>query len=165
MPDSPLNSENDPLRGQKNTLYEGGIRVCAFANWPGHLRPSKLSAPLYVGDWFPTLASLTGFKPGKDPQWDGLDRWKILTGEEPSQPPRTIYIAHPQGRALRHGDWKLIATHKGRPQLFHLAADPYEKEDLAAREPGRVAELQALIQAEAARDEKAVPADLQGLPH
>ena len=37
--DSPLNSKNDPLRSQKNQLYVGSIRVCAFANWPGNLAP------------------------------------------------------------------------------------------------------------------------------
>ena len=75
VPHSPFNSENDPLRGQKNTLYEGGTRVCAFAHWSGKLKPSKIAAPLYVGDWLPTLASLTGFQSAQDPKWDGLDRW------------------------------------------------------------------------------------------
>lgn len=165
VPDSPFNSENDPLRGQKNTLFEGGIRVCAFANWPGRLKPAKVSAPLYVADWFPTLAALTGVKPEPDPRWDGLDRWKVLTGEEATPAPRTIYIAHPQGRALRHGDWKIVAPNKAKAMLFNLAADPYEKEDLATKEPKRLAELRALLAAEYAKDDKVMPKDLEGLPH
>jgi arylsulfatase A-like enzyme len=165
VPDSPFNSENDPLRGQKNTLFEGGIRVCAFANQPGTLKPGKVSAPLYVGDWLPTLAGLAGFRPEKDPQWDGLDRWKVLTGEEAAPAPRVVYIAHPQGRALRQGDWKIIAMNKAKPMLFNLAADPYEKEDLADKEPQRLAELRVLLAAEYAKDDKVMPKDLEGLPH
>jgi arylsulfatase A-like enzyme len=165
VPDSPFNSENDPLRGQKNTLFEGGIRVCAFANQPGTLKPGKVSAPLYVGDWLPTLAGLAGFRPEKDPQWDGLDRWKVLTGEEPAPAPRVVYIAHPQGRALRQGGWKIIAMNKVKPMLFNLAADPYEKEDLADKEPQRLAELRVLLAAEYAKDEPVMPKDLEGLPH
>jgi len=165
VPDSPFNSENDPLRGQKNTLFEGGIRVCAFANQPGTLKPGKVSAPLYVGDWLPTLAGLAGFRPEKDPRWDGLDRWKVLTGEEATPAPRTVYVAHPQGRALRHGDWKIIAPNKGKAMLFNLAADPYEKDDLATKEPKRLAELRALLAAEYAKDDKVMPEDLKGLPH
>ena len=165
VPDSPFNSENDPLRGQKNTLYEGGTRVCAFANWPGKLKPAKVTAPLYVGDWLPTLGGLTGFAPASDLKWDGLDRWKILTGEDAAPAPRSIYIAHPQGRSLRHGDWKIIAMNKAKAQLFNLAADPYEKEDLAGKEPQRLEEMRAKLAAEFAKDDKVMPADLKGLPH
>ncbi|NBN95164.1 MAG: arylsulfatase [Verrucomicrobia bacterium] len=158
-------SENDPLRGQKNTLYEGGTRVCAFVNWPGKLKPAKVTAPLYVGDWLPTLGGLTGFAPATDLKWDGLDRWKVLTGEDAAPAPRSIYIAHPQGRSLRHGDWKIIAMNKAKAQLFNLAADPYEKEDLAGKEPQRLQEMRAKLAAEFAKDDKVMPADLKGLPH
>lgn len=163
VPDSPLNSENDPLRGQKNALFEGGTRVCAFVNWPGKLQPSKVTAPLYVGDWFSTLAGLTGFKPAEDLKWDGLDRWKIITSEDATPAPRSIYIAHPSGGSLRRGDWKLIALKKGSTQLFNIATDPYEKTKLPDKEPKRLAELTALLAAELAKDDKVLPEDLKGL--
>ncbi len=160
--DSPLNSENDPLRGQKNTLYEGGIRVCAFANWPGRLAPRKLEAPMHAVDWLPTLAGLAGYRPDADPKWDGLDRWAALNGAEAG--PRTIYVAMRQGQALRHGDWKLVAPPKGKPQLFDLAADPCEKSDLAAEKPEILDDLSKRLAAERAKDEPKLPDDLRGLP-
>jgi arylsulfatase A-like enzyme len=160
---SPLNSENDPLRGQKNELYEGGIRVCAFANWPGKLAPRKVEAPLHAVDWFPTLAGLAGYKPGSDLTWDGLDRWAALNGAETA--PRTIYIAHKsKGQTLRHGDWKLIAPSKAKPELYDLAADPYEKKDLAGAKPEVVDDLLKRLAAERAKDEPKQPDDLRGLP-
>jgi arylsulfatase A-like enzyme len=165
VPHSPFNSQNAPLRGQKNTLFEGGTRVCAFACWPGKLKPSKITAPLYAGDWVPTLANLTGFQPTEDPKWDGIDRWKVLTGEDAAPPARTIYIGHPQGRSVRHGDWKLIAMNQGMPQLFNIAADPYERNELSAKEPERLEEMRARLDAEFAKDVKVMPADLKGLPH
>lgn len=158
---SPLNSENDPLRGQKGQLYEGGIRVCAFANWPGKLAPRKVTAPLHVVDWFPTIAALAGAP--ADPAWDGLDRWDVLNGAEAA--PRTIYVAHKtQGQALIRGSWKLIAHPKGKTELYDLAADPYEKNDLAGAKPEAVDELSKLLAAERAKDDPKLPDDLRGLP-
>ncbi len=158
--DSPLNSENDPLRGQKNTLYEGGIRVCAFANWPGKLAPRKVEAPMHAVDWLPTLAGLAGCK--LEANGDGLDRWAALQGAETA--PRTIYVAMRQGAALRHGTWKLIAPPKGKPQLYDLAADPFEKSDLAAEKPEILDDLSKRLAAERAKDEPKLPDDLRGLP-
>jgi arylsulfatase A-like enzyme len=163
--DSPLNSENDPLRGQKNTLYEGGIRVCAFANWPGKLTPRKLTTPMHAVDWFPTIAGLVGYQPSADLKWDGLDAWPALTGKSPSGEARSIYIAMQNGgRALRHGDWKLIAPRVGEPQLYNLAADPYETTDQAAAQPERVADLQKRLAQQHAIDDPRLPDDLVGLP-
>jgi arylsulfatase A-like enzyme len=157
---SPFNSENDRLRGQKNTLYEGGIRVCAFANWPGKLAPRKVSAPMHAVDWFPTLAALAGAP--ADPAWDGLNRWDALTGADVA--PRTIYVAHKTlGQALIHGNRKLIAL-KAKTELYDLGADPFEKKDLAAEKPELVEELSKLLAAERAKDEPKVPADLKGIP-
>jgi arylsulfatase A-like enzyme len=154
---SPLNSENDPLRGQKGTLFEGGTRVCAFANWPGKLAPRKHTAPMHVADWFPTLASLIGYKPETDLKWDGIDQWAALTGAAPAAAPRTIYIAKQGGQSLRHGDWKLIQQGKSAPMLFNIAADPYEKNDMAGSETGKLAELQTLLALEKAKENPATP--------
>ena len=163
--DSPLNSENDPLRGQKNQLYEGGIRVCAFANWPGKLTPRTFNTPMHVVDWFPTIASLVGYQPSVDLQWDGVDQWPALTGAVSNPPPRTIYIAMKGGHALRHGDWKLIISGKGSPQLFNIAHDPYEKQDVAQTKPEIVSDLQRRLDEFRAGDDPELPQDLVGLPN
>jgi arylsulfatase A-like enzyme len=170
--DSPYNSENDPLRGEKNTLYEGGIRVCALANWPGTLAPSKMTQPMHVVDWFPTIARLAGYDADRDLEWDGVDQWPALRGaaDQPISPgaeTRSIYIALPRARMVRQGDWKLIERDGGerRPELYHLAVDPFEKRNLASSEPERVAALRRLMADEQAKDDPVLPADLLGLPN
>ncbi|MES2507550.1 MAG: sulfatase-like hydrolase/transferase, partial [Verrucomicrobiota bacterium] len=163
---SPLNSENDPLRGQKNTLYEGGTRVCAFANCPGVLMPQKFRTAMHVVDWMPTLAALVGYEPKEDLQWDGVSQWLPLRGARIMPPSRSIYIAHRSGDAsLRLGEWKLISRAKGKAELFNIAADAYETHNLAAENPAKVEELAALLAAEKAKDDLKLPADLEGLPH
>lgn len=163
---SPLNSENNPLRGQKNTLFEGGTRVCAFANWPGKLAPRKFTTPMHVVDWFPTIAGLVGYQPPSDLQWDGIDQWPALTGAVQTSPDRTIYIAMQNGnQSLRHGDWKLIAPKEKAPLLFNISADPYEQNDLAVSHPDKVVELQKLREEQHVKDNPNLPEDLEGLPH
>lgn len=163
--DSPLNSENDPLRGQKNSLWEGGTRVCAFASWPGRLAPRKTGAVIHATDWFPTLARLVGYTPPTDLTWDGLDRWAAITGE-PGAGPRSkpVCIVHQSGRAVIGDRWKLIMRKKGSPLLFDLAADPFETTDLAAAHPDVVAAHVAIAEADAAVDLADLPADLADTP-
>jgi arylsulfatase A-like enzyme len=164
VPDSPLNSENDPLRGQKATVYEGGIRVCALANWPGTLAPRKFERPMHAVDWFPTIAGLVGYQPEADLRWDGINQWAALSGTGDSTASRSIYIASRNGHALRHGDWKVVQLLEGDAQLFHLSVDPFETTDLAAAETGKLAELQSLLREQMARDEPELPADLVDVP-
>jgi arylsulfatase A-like enzyme len=145
---------NLPLRGNKTQLYEGGIRVTAFANWRGQLKPGKFTAPLHAADWMPTLCALAGAKPKGDLKWDGRDVWPWLGGMSGAEP-RALYWAGTGFRtaAVRDGDWKLFLTRQGnKAELFHLADDPFEKNDLAAKEPARVESLRALLEKMAARD-------------
>ena len=58
----------------------------------------------------------------------------------------------------------LIAPRAGPPELYHVAADPYEKDDRAAAEPGRVAGMQKRLAGHRAKDRPDLPADLEGLP-
>jgi arylsulfatase A-like enzyme len=162
---TPVLSSNLPLRGQKAQLYEGGIRVCAFANWPGKLAPRKLEAPLHAVDWMPTLAHLAGYRPDKDLRWDGQNIWPLLAGEITRPAPRTLYIPMPNAAALRHGDWKLISYKSANKpaELFDLAIDPYEKKDVAAAEPARLKELQDRLRDMRQGDLTELPSDLKGL--
>jgi arylsulfatase A-like enzyme len=161
---TPVLSSNLPLRGQKNELYEGGVRVCAFVNWPARLKPRKVAAPMHAVDWMPTLTRLTGYRPAADLKWDGHDVWPLLTGSVTQPASRTIYIPVANGAAVRHGDWKLIVGGKDKRELFNLAVDPYEKNDLASAEPGKVKELEQVLAALRKDDNTTLPADLAGVP-
>ncbi|MCP5110248.1 MAG: sulfatase-like hydrolase/transferase [bacterium] len=146
---------NKPLRGHKGQLYEGGIRVPALASWPGRLESRKVTAPIQVVDWMPTLTRLAGYKPRGDMKWDGVDIWGILAGEtEPAA--RVLYWEGPNGRshALRKGSWKLL-TRQGQVELFNLAQDPYEQTDLAQSQPETVQKLKALLEQQQALDDDA----------
>jgi arylsulfatase A-like enzyme len=156
---TPVLSDNTPLRGRKGQLYEGGIRVPAFVNWPGKLAPRKVTAVMHAVDWLPTLANLVGYEVEEDPHWDGRDMWPILSGKSTAAEPRTIYWAYNNASALRHDNWKLIERKNGQRELFDLAADPSEKTDLAAAQPQRVEELVALLNEQRKGDRQDVPAD------
>ena len=137
-------SDNGPLRGGKYTVYEGGVRVAAFATWPGKIKPgSSIQAPIHICDWYPTLVNLTGAPEEQKLAVDGMDILPLLTGEG-SAPEREIILnAAPDEGAIRAGDWKLVIHKKRGPELYNLASDPSEKKDLSAQEPEKVKQLKA----------------------
>lgn len=157
---------NSPLRGGKFTLYEGGVRVCAAAAWPGYIKPgSTVSEPIHMVDWYPTLLRLAGASLDQKLPLDGLDIWPVITQGKPSPHAEILLNAEPNGGAIRMGDWKLIingaaaggsgAKKSGqRVELFNLAVDPNEKRNLAAEQPEQVQALRARYAALAA---EAVP--------
>ncbi len=156
-PDEQVTGDNTPLRGSKTQLYEGGIRTAALVRYPGRLQPTTVTAPIHTCDWMPTFCRLAGYQAKQNLKSDGRDVWPILTGEQPSPEPRTLYWlgVGRRERAVRHGDWKLITGEKDRIELYDLAHDPSETTNLAEREPQRVAELRKFMELAAAADDDA----------
>ncbi len=145
-PDPPLHdfSSNGPLRGSKGTPYEGGIRVPAFVNWPGTLKPGSVDAVIHAVDWLPTICSLVGYEPDNAPDWDGQNSWSVVKGDlKGVNEPRLLYWNYWDIRvALRFGDWKIISPTENAPfELYNLATDPYEKNDMAKSEPEQLDRL------------------------
>ena len=162
-------TSNGPLRAGKGTLYEGGVRVCAFATWDGHIKPgSTVDAPLHMVDWYPTLARLAGASLEQKLPLDGRDAWAAIAAGAPSPHDAILLNTTPTSGAIRMGEWKLVlngsandsedaenptptAAKKSKKkksadesvELFNLARDPYEKTNLAATQPAKVAELRA----------------------
>lgn len=149
MSKSTIPADNGPYRDGKGMLYEGGTRVVALINWPGHIPAGVVvDEVIHVVDMYPTLvgragATITGSKP-----LDGLDVWPTLAAGKPSPRQEMVYDIEPFRAAIRQGDWKLVwqATLPSRVELFDLATDPSETTNLAARHPEKVAELQRRIE-------------------
>lgn len=143
-------ADNGSLRDGKGTLYEGGTRVVALANWPGHIKPgSVLAQPIHVVDMFPTLAEVAGASVAKTKPLDGVNVWPYLSQGRSSPRSEVVYDIEPFRGAVRQDEWKLVwkATLPSKVELFNLAEDPSEKNDLAEEHPKKVAELQKRIEA------------------
>ena len=143
-------ADNGPYRDGKGMLYEGGTRVVALANWPGHIKPGAVvDQPIHVVDMYPTLTKLAGASLGKSKPLDGLDVWLTMSENKPSPRDEVVYDIEPFRAALRKGDWKLVwkATLPSRVELFNLKQDPSEKTNLAEKYPQKVEELQQEIEA------------------
>jgi arylsulfatase A-like enzyme len=149
MSKSTIPADNGPYRDGKGTLYEGGVRVVALANWPGRIAPGTVvDKPLHIVDMYPTLTGLAGAKASRAKPLDGRDAWATIAANAPSPRDEVAIDIEPFRAAVRQGDWKLVwqATLPSKVELFNLAQDPGEKKDLAAANPEKVAELQRRIQ-------------------
>ncbi len=136
---------NYPLRGWKGDLYEGGIRVPAFFNWPGVLAPSTIDHPIHIADWMPTLANLAGKNSGLRDDLDGKNIWPILTGVKKTDDAHPFYWKTPYSQAVRLMDWKLIVHQNGEQELFNLKEDFRETENLMESQPHKAEELLKLL--------------------
>lgn len=146
---------NDPLRSGKGTMYEGGIRVPMIAYWQGRIAAGEVSpAVMNTVDIFPTIMQLVGAKVPSDRPIDGRDRLAVLKGTADGGESRDLFWHYPHfsnqgGRprtAIRRGDYKLIESlEDGDLQLYDLAADLDETDDLTATRPGLADTLRAAL--------------------
>jgi arylsulfatase A-like enzyme len=152
-------SDNRPLRGHKALLYEGGVRVPAIAVWPGVLKAgAAVNEPLHIVDMYPTLIKLAGGTLRQALPLDGKDAWPTIAEGKPSPHEEILLNVTPTNGAIRRGDWKLAwnagigANEAGEKaerdvfELFNLAQDPYEKNDLSEKNPQKLDELKRRLE-------------------
>lgn len=146
-------SRNEPLRGEKATLWEGGIRVPCVVRWPKKIAAGRVSAEAIITmDWAATFSALAGESATRDTD-DGIDLGPILTDQEGSIS-RTLFWRSKPGpkrtkvervRAARDAKWKMIEPEGAEPMLFDVDADPGETTDLAARHPEIIERLRTRL--------------------
>ncbi len=146
-PTQSTTSGNGPLRGFKMTTFEGGPRVPFVAQWKGRWPAGKVyDFPVINLDVLPTVVTAAGGKAESARSVDGVDLTPFVTGANPARPHQTLYWRYGPQWAVRHGDLKLVVSRggSGKPELYDLSKDVGESKDLAAAQPAKVRELQAL---------------------
>jgi len=139
--------DNTPLRDYKGSLYEGGIRVPFFAVYPDRITPGSVcDLPVTSLDVFATACALACTTPETAHPLDSVDMLPVLEGKTKQATHGALYWNFPGfGSAVAAGDLKLVVPKKGAPQLFDLAADIGEQNDLAAQRPEDVRRLSDLL--------------------
>lgn len=145
------NRYNAGLRSRKGSVFEGGIRVPSFWNWPGHIPAgTEISDPAAHIDILPTLLEICNIPADERQMLDGLSLWDLLNGSGKSLPVRDLISHWVRGYpepyfniALRSGDLKLVGQDSylepdGTFSLFNVAKDPGEMQNLSVSYPDSV---------------------------
>jgi arylsulfatase A-like enzyme len=150
------NTSNSPLREGKGSAYEGGVRVPLIIRWPGQIRAgSTCNVPVFGADLYPTVLAMTGARPEPGQVIDG-ESIVPLCRQRGSLKRDTIFWHYPHNHpggaspysAIRAGDWKLIEFQEdGHAELYNIAEDIGEKNELSARFAEKARELRARLEA------------------
>lgn len=176
-------SSQAPLRGEKGTYYEGGIRVPLAISWPGSVTAgSRSEIPVSNLDFFPTFLEIARASAPEGHTLDGDSLVPMLTGKAPLAADRElawhfpIYLQASNGRSdcgsrdvlfrtrpgsiIRVGPWKLHEYFEdGGLELYHLESDPGERRNVAELQPEKTAELHQRLKAWRERVKAPVPAE------
>ena len=179
------------LRGNKGTVFEGGMREPGIFRWPGRIAAgTETSQPASILDLLPTLAELAGTDAPGDRVLDGRSIADLLLGRSAALSPEPFfYYFGTQLQAIRLGNWKLFLRqteppensaslwylqnpelfdrhHRMRdePELYDLAADRAESRNLASERPEVVERLDRIARRfdEGMRRDKRRPVYLDG---
>lgn len=135
------NASNTPFRKYKTTPYEGGTRTPMIACWPGKTPAGKWTDhPGHLIDFTPTFLELAGVEPPA--ALPGQSLAQVIQGKKMDRP-YPLYWRF-GGDAIRDHDWKAVRPGKNNKnpwQLYNLANDPTEQNDLADQHPDRVKQL------------------------
>ncbi|MBN2296223.1 MAG: arylsulfatase [Pirellulales bacterium] len=154
---------NLQLRGNKYTVYEGGIHVPFMIRWPKRFPPGERDDVIHFTDVLPTLIDLCELKPPSDLKLDGGSLSAVLSGEHKGLPDKRFWQwnrkvpRYSHNAAMREGDWKLVRPFVTRripkneskrpPVLYNLASDPAESRDVSRKNPERASRMAADLEA------------------
>jgi arylsulfatase A len=146
-------TSNQPLRGEKGTLYEGGIRIPAIARWANHIPVTSLcDTPATTMDLSPTVLELAEIRSTANQPSDGVSLARLLRDPRTPLDREALYWHLPHyhhsspASAIRQGDWKLIEFFEsGECELYDLNRDRSEQQNLAASQPDRARTMQSAL--------------------
>ena len=143
---------NKPFRGWKMSMFEGGVHVPFFIKWPAQLPPgATYEQPVHHFDLYASAAAAAGAALPTDRKMDGVDLLPYVRQELDGAPHQALFWRSGASQSVRMGRWKLnLSAPEGLPRrewLFDLAADPGERQDLAAQRPDKLAELRTALEA------------------
>lgn len=155
-----LATSNLPYRHGKGWLYDGGIRVPMIVKWPDKIKPETISQVQLTGtDHYPTILEMAGLPLKPELHRDGQSYLPALQGKQYQRSPmywhsslgRPAQTGDTRSSAVIDGDWKLIQWYSleddsiERVELFNIANDPGEHQDMSKETPQKVTELEAML--------------------
>lgn len=150
-----MHQEQDPLKGGKAMLFEGGIKVPLCIKWPGVVNPGTVcTTPVISDDFFPTFAEILGYK-NLPSDLDGISLVPLIKQADKIEReylcwhfPHYHHLGYKPASAIRAGNYKLIEWFEGSLanegpvfKLYNVENDPSEVNNLAEKMPGLASEL------------------------